>query len=80
MPDVKSIETISYIFAFLVPGLIILFVRSQFITGRMPPHNEAILSYLVMTLVYYALAFPFLEYVLSVKEPRWWRFRRGSVL
>lgn len=39
----------------------------------MPPHNEAILSYLVMTLIYYGLAFPFVEYVLNVQEPPWWR-------
>lgn len=45
----------------LVPGLIILFVRSQFVTDRRPSHAAVLLNYLTVSLVYYAIAFPFLD-------------------
>lgn len=47
-------ENFYSIIGVLVPGMIILFVRSQFVTGRLnPPHP--ILSYLAVSGVYYAL-------------------------
>lgn len=44
---------------FAVPGVIALYVRAQFLTGRMPPAAEGILAYITVSLVYHALAFPF---------------------
>lgn len=44
---------------FAVPGLIALYVRAQFLTGRMPPAAEGILAYTTVSLIYHALAFPF---------------------
>lgn len=73
MPDLRGLDNIALIVAFIVPGLVILFVRTQFITGRLPPANEAILPYLVMTLIYYGTAFPLLEYVSTLRETGWWR-------
>jgi hypothetical protein len=43
---------------FAVPGIIALFVRAQFLTGRMPPAADGILAYVTVSLVYHALAFP----------------------
>ena len=34
MPDLKSLDNLYLILGFLVPGLIALFVRSQFVPGR----------------------------------------------
>lgn len=69
MPDLKSLDNIYLVLGFLVPGLIALFVRSQFVTGRSPPHAAALLSYLTVSVIYYALALPFVGYVLSLQEP-----------
>jgi len=57
------------VIALLAPGLIIIFVRSRFITGRIAPHSEATLSYLVASIIYYALTLPLVEYVLTFREP-----------
>ena len=49
--------------------MIASFVRAQFITGRIPAHTEAALSYLALSIIYYALALPAVDYVLSLNEP-----------
>jgi Family of unknown function (DUF6338) len=69
MPDFKGIDTFYLILAFIVPGLIVVYVRSQFITGRSPSHTDNVLSYLTLSLIYYALTLPFIEQALGVKEP-----------
>ena len=68
MPDLKSLDNLYLILGFLVPGLIVLFVRSQFVTGRSPPHSAALLSYLTVSVIYYALALPFVDLVLSIQK------------
>ena len=69
LPGLNSIDSVYLILAFLVPGLIACFVRAQFITGRTPSHAESALTYLTLSVIYYALAFPILEFALSVQEP-----------
>ena len=68
MPDLKSLDTIYLILAFIVPGLVASFVRAQFVTGRSPSHTEAALSYFVLSAIYYALALPAIEYALSIQR------------
>ena len=56
-PSLNSLEDLYFTFGLLAPGVIFLFVRSQFTTGRLnPPH--AILTYVVISTVYYAVVFP----------------------
>ncbi len=69
MPDLKSLDNLYLILGFLVPGLIALFVRSQFVTGRRPPHAAALLSYLTVSVIYYALALPFADSVMAIQAP-----------
>lgn len=65
MQDLSSLDDFYRILGFLVPGLVVLFVRSQFVTGRRPPHSAAVLSYLTISVIYYALALPLLHLALS---------------
>src|ERR1700680_1506987 len=69
MPDFKGVENLYIILAFIVPGLVVVYVRSRFITGRSPSHIENVLSYLTLSLLYYALTLPFIEPALNVKGP-----------
>ena len=69
MPELKSLDELYLILGFLVPGLIVLFVRSQFITGRSQPHAAVLLSYLTVSIIYYALALPLVDLVQSIQEP-----------
>ncbi len=68
MPDLKFFDNPYTILVLLVPGLIVLFVRSQFLTGRSPSHSAALLSYFTVSVIYYALALPFVHFVLSIDE------------
>ena len=61
MLETVSFDDIAMTLGFIVPGLIVLFVRSQFVTGRRPSHSESLLSYLTVSVIYYALALPFVE-------------------
>src|SRR5436190_11772690 len=49
--------------------MIIAFVRAQFLTGRMRTLSESIVSYIALTFLYYGLAAPFVEYVLTFENP-----------
>lgn len=73
MPELSSTDTVYLVLGFLVPGMIATFVRAQFITGRMASHTDAALSYLVLSIIYYATTFPLVEYVMSIQEPGRWK-------
>ena len=62
MLDLKSVDTLYPVLMFVVPGLIILSIRSQFVTGRRPSHSAALLSYLAVSAFYYALILPFVDF------------------
>ncbi len=61
MPDMKGLANVQLIIAFIVPGLIITYVRSRFITGRMGKLSEDGLAHLALTIVYYGLTLPLIE-------------------
>lgn len=69
MPDLKSVETVYLTLGFIVPGMIIVLVRAQFFTGRVRTLSENIVSYIALTVLYYGLATPLVEVVLSIREP-----------
>ena len=69
MPDLNLFDNPYMVVGLLVPGLIVLSVRSQFLTGRRPSHSAALLSYLTVSVIYYALALPFVDFILSFQEP-----------
>jgi len=55
LTEVKSLEQLSVILGYIVPGLIILYVRAQFLTGRIGPHKDALLSYFTLSIIYLAM-------------------------
>lgn len=63
MPDLKSLENVYLVLMFIVPGLVAMFCRAQFLTGRVPPQAEAILPSLALSFIYYALVFPIIDLV-----------------
>ena len=65
VPDFKGIENFHLVLFFIVPGLITVFVRSRFIAGRRPSHTEQLLSYLVVSLMYYTITLPYVMRVLA---------------
>ncbi len=69
MPDLMYLENIYLILLFFVPGLVVLFVRSQFVTGAKFPQSAALLPYLAISVIYYAIAFPLIDFVVAIDEP-----------
>lgn len=43
---------------FAVPGIVALYVRAQFLTGRMPPITEGAIAYVILSVIYHAVAYP----------------------
>jgi hypothetical protein len=62
-------DNLQLILLFIVPGLVALSVRSKFITGRSPSTTENIFTFVVLSLVYYALSVFFIEKVFTIQEP-----------
>ena len=69
MPNLVFFDNIYLVLLFFVPGLVVLFVRSQFVTGAKFSHSAALLPYLAISVIYYALAFPLIEVVVAINEP-----------
>jgi hypothetical protein len=65
----KAPENLYLLLFFIVPGLVIVYVRSRFISGRMPSHAENVLGYLVLSLLYYSIVLPFIAQALNLREP-----------
>jgi hypothetical protein len=55
MNEIKSLDQLSLVLGFIVPGLVILYFRAQFLTGRLAPHKDNILSYFTLSAVYLAI-------------------------
>ena len=56
--DLNILQDYALVWILLVPGVIILWVRAQFVPGRTQPQFQPILTYLAISLVYHALALP----------------------
>lgn len=70
MLELKDFTDVYLIFLFIVPGLIIVYVRSQFISGRSPTSTENALGYFALSILYYAFTLPILEWALNLSGPR----------
>ncbi|TGP50427.1 hypothetical protein EN873_25000 [bacterium M00.F.Ca.ET.230.01.1.1] len=68
--EVEDLSKVASGLALLLPGLLILYVRAQFLTGRTPSHTEALLSYVVVTVIYYAAVLPLFAFVVH-KDAYW---------
>jgi hypothetical protein len=77
VPDLKDMNNLYMIAAFVVPGLVITYVRSQFISGRMEKISDAVLVYFALTIIYWGMAIPFVFFIIQLgpgvlKLALWW--------
>jgi hypothetical protein len=75
MDSLISPDTFHLAVGFLVPGVIITFIRAQFTTGRVQSQAESVLSYVALSLVYYAVALPVSQFAINGK----WQFVSGEL-
>lgn len=57
-----------------VPAVIFLFVRSQFLSGRLPKAGDAAVNYVALTTAYYAFLLPIISFAYSLEGTAitWW--------
>lgn len=58
MEKLLTVEQLRLFWFFAMPGIIVLYVRAQFLAGRMPKIAEGIAAYLVLSVIYHAILFP----------------------
>lgn len=64
-------ENALFVLGLMVPGMIILYVRSQFITGRKPTFADGAVSYVAVSAIYYSLVLPFFLLAPVRSSPLW---------
>lgn len=68
------------IVTYVIPGLVIYFIRIQTTDGRMPKHSETLLNYFFLSLIFYVFYYPFkvladyllINYILSSSTDQIW--------
>lgn len=74
LPDFELPNKSYELIALAVPAVIFLYIRAQFLNGRMPKAGDAAVNYLALTAVYYAVMFPFIKWAQSIpgNDVTWW--------
>lgn len=72
MDALLSPEKLQLFLLVAAPGIVALYVRSQFISGKMPPVGEGIIAYLVLSIIYLALIYPILRVMPAPDSSPWW--------
>jgi hypothetical protein len=62
-------QNFQLILLFVVPGLVALFVRAKFLTGRVPSATENVLTFVVLSLIYYSLTILLIGPAFSIQGP-----------
>lgn len=73
MTDIKSLEGVHLALAFMVPGLVATFIRTQFTTGRMPAPKDSLAAYFALSVFYLALVLPAVGYILEIRDAGYFR-------
>jgi hypothetical protein len=67
LSELKDLVSIHLFFAFVVPGVIAVYVRAQFLTGRIPSVKDNVFEIIVLSSVYYSVVVvavqPILDYL-----------------
>jgi hypothetical protein len=76
MPDIPSAQEISRLTGLLMPGIIILWIRARFRDVSIPTISEKISSYIIVSVVYNALAVPIFNMKGYLELSSWfWNFQ-----
>ena len=72
MGELLHIDQLRIFLFFMVPGLVALYVRAQFLSGKMPPIAEGVIAYVTVSLVYHALVYPIAWHLYASSEAVSW--------
>ncbi len=74
MGELLTPEKLGLFLMFAVPGIIALYFRGQFLTGRLPPLGEGIIAYVILSLIYQALCYPLTKNLFDSTPITGWRW------
>jgi Family of unknown function (DUF6338) len=63
LTEVKSLDQLTLVAAFIIPGLIATFIRAQFLTGRIGSGKDSLLIFFTVSVVWYGLSAPFITWL-----------------
>ena len=63
--NLASFSNLPLILFWLVPGFIIMYIRSQFLSGRTPSQSEMLLPNLTISFIYIAATYPLTDFILQ---------------
>ena len=71
MSELLHIDSLKIFLFFMAPGVIALYVRAQFLSGRMPPIAEGVVAYVMVAVAYHAVVYPISRYLYSSPDAAW---------
>jgi hypothetical protein len=71
MDKMLAPEQLRLFWFFAMPGIIVLYVRAQFLAGRLPKVAEGIVAYLIVSVAYHALLFPIARPLYGAEVQGW---------
>jgi hypothetical protein len=77
---ILSPQTLALFLVFSVPGIVALYFRAQFLSGRLPPAAEGFISYITLSLVYHAVVYPLAAPLYIAIPPTGWKWLAWCVL
>jgi hypothetical protein len=72
MDEILAADKIRIILLFIVPGLIIVYIRNLFISNKLPKLSEAFVTYISLSFIYQAIILPFSPSALEGDIPTGW--------
>lgn len=69
MGEIKTLEQLSLVSAFIVPGLVAMFVRCQFLTGRIDTSKDSLLGFFTISLIWAGITSPVLSWLGDIALP-----------
>jgi hypothetical protein len=79
MGDIKTLEQLCLISAYIVPGLVALFIRAQFVTGRIDTSEDGLLVFFTVSLIWTGVTAPVLTW-LGQAELAWYTLAAAWLL
>ena len=71
MSELLRIDNLKIFLFFMAPGVIALYVRAQFLSGKMPPIAEGVIAYVTVAVAYHALVYPVSRYLYTSTDSAW---------
>lgn len=73
MGNLLTPDALSLFLLFSVPGVIALYFRAQFLTGKLPTISDGALSYVTLSLAYHAVTFRLFRPLYSTGQSESWQ-------